>query len=94
MNDKPMDRKQRSEIGGCMPFISCLFRALMAMTLIAVAIGAMSAHAAGNVLKEMSFSSLPGGAVRIVLIAENCHWIRQNYLPRIIPRALLWIFLI
>ncbi len=54
-----------------MPFISCLFRALMAMTLIAVAIGAMSAHAAGNVLKEMSFSSLPGGAVRIVLIAEN-----------------------
>ncbi len=71
MNDKPMDRKQRSEIGGCMPFISCLFRALMAMTLIAVAIGAMSAHAAGNVLKEMSFSSLPGGAVRIVLIAEN-----------------------
>lgn len=54
-----------------MPFISYLSRSLIAVTLIAVAIGAMPVHAAGNVLKEMSYSSLPGGGVRVELVAEN-----------------------
>ncbi|MEJ1382657.1 MAG: type IV pilus secretin PilQ [Candidatus Sedimenticola sp. (ex Thyasira tokunagai)] len=71
MNNKLLDLKQGKGMLRGASFVSHLSAVFASVLLLVMMTGAVSAYAAGATLQEISYSALPGGSVRITLMADQ-----------------------